>query len=143
MKELTYSIKIHASKERIRTTLWSDKTFRDWSGLIDEGTYLVGEVVEGNIVQFISSVNGYGVTSLVKECIPFEYVKLLHEADTKETGRLSREKEWTGGAESYRLVTQGEDNYLIITSDMPDNLVDLFNQLLPNALNRIKVLAES
>lgn len=58
MKELQFSIEINAPKERVWATLWEDKTFRDWADIIDEGTYMQGEMTEGNEIQFISSVNG-------------------------------------------------------------------------------------
>ena len=50
----------------------------------------------GNEIQFISSVNGYGVTSLIEKLNPNEFILFRHGADTKENGRQEREKEWTG-----------------------------------------------
>ena len=35
MKEIQFSIKINASKERVLATLWEDVTFRDWANMID------------------------------------------------------------------------------------------------------------
>ncbi|MBP8893244.1 MAG: hypothetical protein KBH09_12885, partial [Saprospiraceae bacterium] len=65
MKNMELSIEIHASKDKVWATLWDDATFRDWASLIDEGTYMKGIMKEGNEIQFLSSVNGYGVTSLL------------------------------------------------------------------------------
>ena len=104
MKELQFSIEINASKERVWATLWEDTTFRDWATMIDEGTYMKGVLKEGNEIQFISSVNGYGVTSLVENLHPNAFVLFRHGADTKEIGQQEREKEWTGGTESYSLT---------------------------------------
>ena len=74
MLELEFSIRIDQSKEKVWITLWDKQSFRDWANNIDEGTYLKGDLVEGNEIQFISSVNGYGVTSLVAELIPNQYI---------------------------------------------------------------------
>lgn len=41
MIEIQFSIEINASKERVCTTLWEDRTFRDWADIIDEGTYMI------------------------------------------------------------------------------------------------------
>lgn len=103
MKNIAFSIEIHASKDKVWATLWEDGTFRDWASLIDEGTYMKGIMTEGNEIQFLSSVNGYGVTSLVAKLSPNKYVLFRHNADTKESGQQEREKEWTGGTESYSL----------------------------------------
>ena len=48
MKKLQFSIEINASKESVWATLWEDASFRVWANLIDEGTYMKGEMKEGN-----------------------------------------------------------------------------------------------
>src|SRR5579872_2945806 len=97
MKKMQFSIEIHATRERVWDTLWQDETFRQWASIIDPETYMVGNLKEGNIVQFISSASGYGVTSLVKKLTPGEFLLLSHRADTQKEGKQEREKEWTGG----------------------------------------------
>src|SRR5690554_7172206 len=103
MDELQFQVEIHATKEKVWDTLWRDETFRQWAGIIDPGTYMVGELKEGNEVQFISAENGYGVTSLVEKLVPNEFLLLRHQADTQDSGVQEREKQWTGGKESYTL----------------------------------------
>jgi hypothetical protein len=103
MKEMQFSVVINASKEKVWETLWEDVSFRDWANIIDEGTYIQGTMEEGNEIQFISSVNGYGVTDLIERLIPNEFVLFRHSADTIESGKQLRTNEWTGGSESYSL----------------------------------------
>jgi uncharacterized protein YndB with AHSA1/START domain len=86
MQKKQFSIEIKAPKERVWNTLWEDKTFRDWANIVDEGTYMVGELKEGNEVQFISSVSGYGVTSLIEKLVLNEFVLFKHMVDIKEIG---------------------------------------------------------
>lgn len=142
MKELEYQIIINKPKETVWFTLWDDQSFRDWSNNIDEGTYMLGDLIEGNEIQFISSVNGYGVTSLVSKLVPNEYILFKHASDTQNTGTETRDKQWTGGSESYTLTENDGSTVLIIKSEIPDELVEIFNVSMPKALNRIKYLAE-
>lgn len=142
MKELQFSTKINASKERVWTTLWEDIAFRDWASIIDEGTYMKGEMKEGNVVEFISAINGYGVTSLVEKLIPNEFVLFRHGADTQNSGQQEREKEWTGGTESYSLTEKNGVTTLLVKTDVPLELEETFNNSLPKALERIKTLTE-
>jgi len=142
MKKIQFSIEINASKERVWATLWEDVTFRDWANIIDEGTYMRGVMKAGNEIEFISSVNGYGVTSLIEKLIPNEFILFRHRADTKGSGQQEREKEWTGGTESYSLTEKDGVSVLIATADIPDELEEIFNIRLPRALDRIKALAE-
>jgi uncharacterized protein YndB with AHSA1/START domain len=143
MKELQFSIEIKASKEKVWNTLWTDKTFRDWANLIDEGTYMDGEMIEGKDVQFISSVNGYGVTSRIAKLVPFETVLFRHMSDTKEKGTEVREDEWTGGTESYYLSETDGVTTLTVRMDVPIELEEIFNDRVPMALDRIRALSES
>lgn len=143
MKEMQFVIEIHVSKEKVWDTLWQDKTLRDWAGIIDPGTYMVGELKEGNEVQWISAENGYGVTSLVEKLIPGEYLLLLHQADTQDSGERERAKEWTGGAESYTLKENDDITTLTAEFDVPEDMEDYFNTAYPKALQRVKELAEN
>lgn len=142
MREIQFSIEINARKERVWTILWDDKTFRDWANIIDEGTYIRGDMKEGNEIEFLSA-GGYGVTSLIERFIPNEYVLFRHRLDTKENGQEERDKEWTGGRESYHLSENQGITILTIKSDVPLEQEETFNERLPRALERIKTLAET
>jgi hypothetical protein len=142
VKEMQFSIEINATKERVWDTLWQDETFREWASIIDPETYLVGDLKEGNEIQFISSASGYGVTSLVEKIVTGEFLLLRHHADTKDSGKREREKEWTGGKESYSLAEKDGTTTLTVTFDVPQELEEEFKVNYPKALERVKVLAE-
>lgn len=137
-----FQIEIKAPKQKVWDTLWQDKTFRQWAGLIDPGTYMLGELKEGGEIQFISAENGYGVTSLVVKLVPNEFLLLKHQADTQDSGRQERAKEWTGGEESYKLTEKDGITTLTATFDVPPNLEEYFEINYPKALERMKELAE-
>jgi uncharacterized protein YndB with AHSA1/START domain len=142
MQKQEFSIEIQTPREKVWNTLWEDKTFRDWANIIDEGMYMVGELKEGNEVQFISSVSGYGVTSLVEKLIPNEFVSFRQMADTKDSGEREREKEWTGGAESYSLAERGGTTTVTVDIDVSPGQEETFKDRFPKALERVKILAE-
>lgn len=138
---MQFSIDIYATKERVWDTLWQDKTLREWAGLIDPGTYMVGDLKEGNEVQFLSG-NGYGVTSLVEKVVVGEFLLLRHSADTQEVGKRERAKEWTGGEERYSLAEKDGVTTLTVAFDVPTELEEYFQVNYPKALERVKELAE-
>ncbi len=142
MKKLQFSIEINAPKEGVWDTLWQDETLREWANIIDPGTYMVGDLKEGNEIQFISSSSGYGVTSLVEKLVTSEFLLLRHRADTQEDGKRLREKEWTGGEESYSLAEKDGSTTLTVAFDVPPELEEYFKVNYPKALERVKVLAE-
>ncbi len=138
---MQFSIEIEAPRGKVWQTLWEDKTLRDWGNIIDEGLYMVGEMAEGNEVQFISS-EGLGVTSFVEKLIPHEYIAFKQVADTMDSGEQERDKEWTGGTESYELIEKNGITNLIVKIDVPPGLEEIFKGRFPKALERVKVLAE-
>ncbi|MBA3758199.1 hypothetical protein H0X10_01025 [Candidatus Saccharibacteria bacterium] len=142
MKELRFSVEINALKGRVWDTLWKDETFREWAGIIDPGTYMVGELKAGNEIQYISSENGYGVTSFVEKIIEGEFLLLRHSADTQGSGKQERAQEWTGGEESYSLSEKNDTTTLTVAFDVPPKLEEYFKAHYPKALQRIKIMAE-
>lgn len=141
MKEMQFRVEIHAPKEKVWNTLWQDETFRQWAGIIDPGTHMVGDLKEGGEVQFISA-NGYGVTSLVEKLIVNEFLLLKHRADTQDDGKRERAEEWTGGGESYSLKEEDGTTTLTVTFGVPPELEEYFKVSYPKALQRVKELAE-
>jgi len=142
MKTLTFSITISAPKETVWAALWQEGSFRVWANFIDEGTYIKGVLRERNEVQFLSAVNGYGVTSLVEKLRKNELLVLRHRADTKESGQRKRKNEWTGGLERYTLTENLGITTLLVEMDTPEELETVFQQRFPQALTCIKKLAE-
>jgi hypothetical protein len=141
MREMQFRVEINATKETVWNTLWQDKTFREWAGIIDPGTYMVGELKEGNEIQFISG-NGYGVTSLVEKLTANEFLLLRHQADTQDEGKRERTREWTGGKERYLLAEKDGTTTLVAAFDVPPELEKYFKDNYPKALEQVKILAE-
>lgn len=142
MKEMQFKIEINAPREKVWQILWEDESLRDWSGIVDPGTYMVGELKEGATVQF-NSAEGYGVTSLVAELIPSEFILFKHQADTQDAGKSHRDDQWTGGQESYKLTENHGATTLEMRLDVPPELEKIMSASYPKALGRIKELSES
>lgn len=142
MKEMKFTVEIKAPKEKVWDTLWQDETLRQWADIIDPGTHMVGDLKEGNEVQFISG-NGYGVTALVEKLTVNEFLLLRHSADTQEEGKREREKQWTGGKESYKLTEKDGTTTLTAIFDVPLELEEYFKDNYPEALDKVKELAET
>jgi hypothetical protein len=63
-------------------------------------------------------------------------------ADTKDSGERERQKEWTGGMESYSLAENDNVTTLRVNIDVPRGLEEIFKVRFPKALERVKFLAE-
>jgi len=143
MERVRFAIEIKASREIVWNVLWKDETFRAWADIIDEGTFMKGALVEGRDVEFISSINGYGVTSRVHVLRENEFVLFRHQSDTMSFGDAARANEWTGGEESYTLAEKGGCTILTVDVDLPSEQVETFLDRQPRALECVKRLAEA
>lgn len=141
-KKVEFFIEIRANKEKVWNTLWRDETFRQWSSIIDPGTYMVGDLKEDNEIQFISSENSYGITSIVEKVVPGEFLLLKHKSDTKESGKEKRDEQWTGSKESYTLTEKNGVTTLAVVFDVPLEFEEYFNENYPKALRKVKELSE-
>lgn len=103
---------------------------------------MTGDLKEGNEVQYISAKNGYGVTSVVEKLITGEFLLLRHSADTQDTGKHERKKEWTDGEESYALVERDGITTLTVAFDVPSKMEEYFKVTYPEALRCLKILSE-
>jgi len=63
-------------------------------------------------------------------------------ADTKDSGEQEREKEWTGGEESYSLPENDGSTTLTVDIDLPPGQEENFKDSFPKALERVRILAE-
>ncbi len=92
------------------------------------------------------SASGYGVASRVEKLIPYSHVSFSQIADIKigKDGAIEkRDKQWAGGMESYELEESNGKVTLSVTQDVPAELVEYFKTKYPQALERVKVLAET
>lgn len=99
---------------------------------------MVGHLKEGAEIQFISSTSGYGVTSIVVKLVAGEFLLLRHCADTQEDGKRERDKEWTGGEESYSLAEKDGTTTLTVTFDVPPELEQEFRVNYPKHWSELK-----
>ena len=91
MKQMQFAVTIKAPRQKVWDILWQNETFRQWASIIDPGTYMEGDLKVGNEVQFISAENGYGVTSLVAELTPGEFLrKTAAPNNAKKNGRAAK-----------------------------------------------------
>ena len=82
------------------------------------------------------------MTSLVEKLAQNEFVSFRQMADTKDSGEQEREKEWTGGTESYSLAENDGVTALTVAIDVPPGQEETFKIRFPKALERVRMLAE-
>ena len=144
---MTYSITINAPKERVWQTLWNDETYRKWTSVFAEGSSAETDWKKGSKVIF-GDGKGNGMVSRIEENIPNEYMSIKHLGIVKdgvEDTNSKDAKQWADAYENYTLKEKdGKTDVKVDMTDasIPVEFVEYFEKTWPQALNKLKELAE-
>jgi uncharacterized protein YndB with AHSA1/START domain len=83
MKTLTFSIRIAASPQTVWATLTAPETYKAWTAAFIDGSYFEGSWAAGERIRFLSP-DGGGLTSVIAENRPHEYISIKHLGEVKQ-----------------------------------------------------------
>ncbi|MBC7745404.1 MAG: SRPBCC domain-containing protein [Flavobacterium sp.] len=145
MEKLNFLISINAPKEKIWKVLWNDASYREWTSVFFQGSYAkTDNWKEGTEVKFIDS-NGNGMVSKVLANKPNEYMSFQHLRELKdgvEDRTSDKVNEWTGAMENYTLKETDSVTELAVDMAVTKEHKDMFTEMWPKALEKIKTLSE-
>ena len=140
MQTKTFSININASKEKVWDVLWNDATYKQWTRVFSEGSYAVTDWQEGSKIQFLIP-SGDGMYSTIARHVPGQVMSFRHIGEVLK-GEEQPPKNWAGATETYTLTESGGTTTLTATMDMAEGEAAYFEQKFPEALQKVKALAE-
>lgn len=125
-----------------------DKTYRIWTEAFAKGSHYVGDWSKGSKILFLGpdekGILG-GMVSRIKENRLHEYISIEHWGivhDGIEDTASDAVKPWAGSLENYTFKGDGNKTELLVDMDINDEYKDMFNEMWPAALQRLKELAE-
>lgn len=145
MEQLKLSTQIDAPVATVWQVLWNDVSYREWTSVFSPGSHAVtDDWKEGSKVLFLDP-NGMGMVSMVHKKIPNEYMSFQHLGEVKngvEDTNSEKVKAWAGAMENYILEELDGGTRLTIEMDIGKEFKDMFEKIWPQALGKIKELAE-
>ncbi|MEI6950600.1 SRPBCC domain-containing protein [Paraflavisolibacter sp. H34] len=144
MKKLQFSIDVNAPREKVWKVLWDDATYRSWTSVFSEGSHAVSDWKEGSKIYFLSA-NGDGMNSVIAKNIPNEFMSFQHLGmlkDGKEVPPDAETEKWAGALENYTLKGHNGATTLTVDMDATEEFEAYFQEKLPQALDKVKQLAE-
>jgi uncharacterized protein YndB with AHSA1/START domain len=155
MQKLHYSIVINAPKEKVWDTMLNDETYRKWTDVFSPGSHYVGDWNQGSKIHFLGpDEKGVmsGMVSRIKENRKYEFISIEHlgvVADGKEDTTSESVKAWAGGRENYTFRENSSEKpermvttEVLVDLDSPEEFKDMFEDIWPKALQKLKELAE-
>ena len=146
MEKINFSTHINASPEKVWKTLWDDASYRAWTRVFAEGSSVkTDNWKEGTKVLFVDGTDS-GMVSRVASNKPNEYMSFEHLGEIKngiEDTTSEKVKQWAGCRENYTLKETNGATDLFVDMDISPEYKDYFEKTWPNAMNKIKELAEN
>ena len=82
------------------------------------------------------------MSAVIEKKRPGEFISFRHEAEIKD-GKVQPPAEWSGAHENYTLTTKDGKTTVTVDLDAPDEHRQMFEGKFPQALQRVKTLAEA
>lgn len=145
MQKSTFQVSIDAPREKVWNILWDDSSYRAWTSVFGPGSHAQTDWNKGSKVLFLGE-GGSGMVSMIEDKVPNEFMSFKHLGEVKdgvEDVESERVKQWAGAHENYTLKTENGKTLLTVDMDINDEFAEMFNDLFPKALNKVKELAES
>ena len=106
-----------------------------------EGSHAKSDWKEGGRIEFLDP-GGNGMFAVIDKLVPNEFMSFKHLGEISE-GKERLWDEGAGGMENYTLKENGEFTALTAELDSPEEYRDMFEDIFPKALERVKELAEA
>ena len=147
MEKLHFSIVIDAPRQKVWDTMLNDATYRQWTEVFNpSGSYYEGDWTTGSSIRFLGPEkdgNVSGMVSRIKESRPYDYISIQHLGEIiKGEEKLWPAKEGSEALESYTFKESGAGTEVLIDLDTPVEYKDMFEEMWPQALEKLKTLAE-
>jgi hypothetical protein len=149
MQKRHYSILINAPKDKVWHSMLDDKPYREWTRAFNEGSYYKGSWEKGSKILFLGpgpkTGEEGGMVSRIAENKPYEFISIEHlgivqngvEDTTSEAARA-----WAPAYENYTFNDKDGATEVLVDIDIEDEHVQMFNEMWPEALRKLKELAE-
>jgi hypothetical protein len=117
--------------------------------LFNEGSYYKGSWDKGSKILFLGpdpeTGEEGGMVSRIADNKPYEFISIEHlgivQNDTEDT-TSPEAKKWAPAYENYTLKEKDGGTEVLVDMDIDENEAELFKKMWPDALGRLKAIAE-
>ncbi len=144
MKKLQFTILIDAPKEKVWQTMLDPEGYKIWTTPFCEGSYFEGSWNKGEKIRFLTP-DGNGMTSMIVENKPFEFVSIQHLGmikDGMEASDSPDSQTWTNMFENYTFSDRDGATEVTVEMDVPPEYEAFMNRTWPEALASLKEICE-
>lgn len=148
MNKLHFSIDIAAPKEKVWNTMLREDTYQQWTEAFATGSHYEGDWNQGSKILFLApdeSGKMGGMVSRIKENRDHEFISIEHIGvihDGVEDTESEEARKWAPAFENYTFTEKDGKTTVAVDMDIEKEYEEMFNEMWPKALQKLKILAE-
>lgn len=150
MQKLHFSVVINAPREKVWHAMLDDKPYRQWTKAFGEGGYYKGSWEKGSKILFLGldpkTGKEAGMVSRIAENKPYEFISIEHLGIVQngvEDTTSAEAKKWVPAFENYTFKEKEGGTEVLVEMDSEESMAEEFSKMWPEALERLKTLAET
>ncbi len=146
MKKVRHSITIRAPREAVWAAMLGPETYRVWTTPFGEGSYYEGSWNTGDRIRFLGPGGEGGMTSVIAESRPPEFVSIKHLGIVKdgvEDTTSPAATAWAPSYETYTFVESGSATEVTAEMETPPDFEAFMDDAWPKALAKLKEICET
>jgi len=144
VKVIQHSIVIQAPVAQLWQRMFDPQLYREWIAAFCEGSYYQGHWQQGETIRFLDP-NGNGMVAKIVEYRPMEFISVSHLGfvyagqDDLDSAEVTS---WAPAYENFYFTSRGDSTELRIEQEIAPAYEEYMQQAWPNALQKLKTLAE-
>jgi hypothetical protein len=149
MEKLHFKIDIKAPKEKVWNTMLEDTTYREWTAPFNEGSYYKGDWSKGSKILFLGpdpeTGKEGGMVSRIAENKKYEFISIEHLGIVKDGVEDTTSEDatkWAPAFENYTFKEKNGTTEVLVDMDINDEYKQMFKEMWPKSLQKLKELAE-
>lgn len=148
MKKIHFEITINAKPEQVWDAIVNDEKYREWTSVFQAGSYFEGGWNKGDKIEFLAlneKGEKEGMYSEIAESTKPSFISIRHLGTIlggKKDAESEEAKKWAPAYENYTLTQQGETTKFEVDADADEGFYEMFKDMWPEALQKLKQVAE-
>ncbi len=148
MQKIHFEILIRANPQKVWDAVVEDKKYREWTAAFSPSSYFEGGWEKGDKIRFIgldeNGVKG-GMVAEIAENREYSFISIRHLGYIQgavEDTTSDAVRSWAPAYENYTFRKIGEETKFEVDVDVEDKYLEMFQDLWPKALKKLKEIAE-
>lgn len=148
MQKLHFEILIHAKAQKVWDAVVLDSNYREWTTAFDPTCYFEGRWNKGDKILFLGLTEKgekQGMVSEIAECRKYSFISIRHLGylkDGKEDTSSEAIKAWAPSYEHYTFSELENATKFEVDMDVEEKYLEMFREMWPNALEKLRQVAE-